>query len=454
MKNIIVFLLISFSTPVLCQDGQLDPTFNPNINLNNSVKAIAEQNDNKILIGGWFGTNSNNVKRLNEDGTTDTGFNAGTNFQNVFDIFVQNDNKIVVVGQYPSYIIRLNEDGSLDTTFNFPGASIGGWINKVEVLNDGKIIIAGIFDQIDNIPMEAVARLNPNGSLDTSFNMNLPPVTGIRAMDVQPDGKIIIAGQNDETGNQYRIFRRYLPDGTLDTSFNGDEEHYIYDIETHQDGKIMISGPFNDYNNITRYSVARVNNDGTLDLTFDSYNIPHNGTTHTIFDVAILDDGKYFINGSFSIYNDVTSNYIAKINHDGTVDTSFNTGTGPNDFVWETYVQQDGKILIGGNFTTYNGNSINRIARLSNSLLSTPANFLTNSITIYPNPARDVVNIKLNEPYKTGAILTIYSITGQLLKSKEITEDNTIDLGFLTSGMYLLHIKNGTRSFTSKIVKQ
>lgn len=452
MKNFIAFLLLFISTPVLCQDGQLDPSFNPNINLNNSVLSIAEQNDNKILIGGWFGTNNNHIIRLNEDGTTDTSFDA--NFTTVLDIFVQNDNKIIVVGHSPSYIKRLNEDGSLDTTFNFPGATIDGHINKVEALNNGKIIIAGNFDHINNVPIEAVARLNPNGSLDNSFNLNLPPVTVVIAMDVHPDGKILIAGQNDETSNSYKIFKRYLPGGALDTSFNGDEETDIYDIETQEDGKIMISGPFDDYSNITRYNVARLNNDGALDSTFDSYNIPQNGTTYTIFDVAILDDGKYFVNGSFSIYDDVSSNFIAKINHNGTIDTSFNIGTGPNDLVRETYVQQDGKILIGGDFTTYNGNSINRIARLGNSVLSTNTSTLTHGITIYPNPVKDKVNIKLNDPSEMGAIVAIYTLTGQLLKSEEITESKTIDLNFLTSGMYLLHIKYGTRIFTSKIVKQ
>jgi uncharacterized delta-60 repeat protein len=454
MKNILGFFLSLVSTSVLCQDGQLDYSFNPYVNLNNSVISIAEQNDNKILIGGSFGSNNNNIKRLNVDGTTDTSFGAVINFPIVNDIFVQNNNKIVVVGRSPSYIKRLNENGSLDATFNFPGATINGWINKVVVLNNGKIIIAGIFNQIGNIPREAVARLNPNGSLDTSFNLNLPPVTGIRAMDVQPDGKILIAGQNDETSNQYRIFRRYLQNGTLDTSFNGDEEHYIYDIKTQQDGKIMISGPFDDYSNIIRYNVARLNNDGTLDPTFDSYNIPQNGSIYTIFDIAILDDGKYIINGSFSTYDQVTSNYIAKINHDGTIDTSFNIGLGPNDFVYETYVQQDGKILIGGNFTTYNGNSINRIARLDNSLLSTDPYLLGDSITIYPNPTKDKVDIRLDNGLETESILTIYSSTGQLLKVEEFTNRKTIDLSFLTSGMYVFCIKNGTQINTYKILKQ
>jgi uncharacterized delta-60 repeat protein len=444
MKYLIILLLF-VSNLVLCQEGQLDASFNPNIN--NSVISIAVQNDNKILIG------SNVLIRLKEDGTIDTSFYIGTVSGSVNDIFVQADNKIVAVGNAPSYIKRLNEDGSLDTSFNFPGATINGWINKVEVLNNGKIIIAGIFDQIGSIPIEAIARLNSDGSLDTSFNLNLPPVSGIRAISIQPDGKILIAGQNDETTNQYRIFRRYLSNGALDTSFNGDEENYIYDIETQQDGKIMISGPFDEYNNTTRYNVARLNNDGTLDASFNSYNTPHNGTNYTIFDVTILNDGKYFINGSFSIYDSVTSNYIAKINHDGTIDTSFNIGAGPNNYVWETQVQQDGKILIGGDFTSYNGNSINHLARLDNNVLSTSQQSFIEGFTVYPNPAKDKVNIRLNNSLETAAVLTIYSLTGQLLKRKKLTDCKIIDISSLTKGTYILSLKSGAQIATSKIVK-
>ncbi len=160
----------------------------------------------------------------------------------------------------------------------------------------------------------------------------MPPVSSIRDLAVQADGKTIITGQNDES-NQYKLFRRFFPNGTFDPSFNGDESHYIYDIKIQEDGKIMISGPLQEYQNIARNGLVRLNIDGSLDTSFDSYNLPQNGTYSTIFDVTILNDGKYFINGAFNIYNDVSSNFIAKINSDGTIDSFFNIGSGPNDYV-------------------------------------------------------------------------------------------------------------------------
>lgn len=441
---------------MISQDGALDASFTPNISSTTFVRSIAQQEDNKILIGGNFNNGGANLIRLLEDGTTDASFNLTTSLFGVNDIAIQENGKVIVVGSSShNFIKRLNEDGSLDTSFNFPGSTENGWINKVHILENGKILIAGIFSNIGGNPREAVALLNTNGSLDTSFNLNLPPQTGIRAMDVQPDGKILIAGQNDETSTQFRIFKRYLQSGIIDTTFNGDEEYYIYDIETQQNGKIMIAGPFTEYMHTTRYGVARLHSSGALDDTFNSYNAPHNnGNNHTIFDVAIVGDGSYFINGSFTLYNQVATNYIAKVNSDGTIDANFDTGTGPDHFVNETYVQQDGKILIGGDFNTYNGIAINGIARLGNSLLTTLLTTFDNSITLYPNPFNDIITISSQHPLTEEATLTIYTMSGKLLKFEKVTPQNRLLVDGLSSGMYLLKIEDGLETHTIKIIKK
>ena len=448
MKKIIQLIFILKTFCVLSQDGSLDLEFIPNDILNSSVRAFMEQQDGKILIGSYNPA----IIRLNSDGTNDISFNSMVNFSGeVNDIAIQKDNKIIVVGSYPSYIKRFNMDGTADNTFNFLGGTLNGRINNVEILNNGKIIIAGVFDEINNTPIEAIAKLNSDGSLDTSFNLNLSPITSIRTMDIQPDGKIIIAGQNDESV-QYRIFSRYFEDGTFDTNFNEQETHYIYDIEVQEDGKIMICGTFSEYDNITQYNIARLNNNGTLDTSFTSYNLPQDGTNYTVFDVSIIEGEKYLINGSFSVYNDITSNYIAKINHDGTIDTSFDIGTGPNDFVWETYIQNDSKILIGGDFTSYNGISRNKIARLNNTTLSTNSHLFTNGISFYPNPVKKKINIKIGE-INIVAFAEIYTLIGQLLKTVNLNKDKIIDLSELTNGIYFVKITNGSQIFTSKIIK-
>jgi len=444
MKLFYFILLALNSISVLCQDGQLDPTFNPTINTDTYINAITTQDDNKILLGGGF----NSIIRLNEDGSTDTSFDASNSVNGIARfIVVQNDQKIIISGGSSYYINRLNEDGSLDTSFNFSGENSISVINKVVVLDNGKIMIAGRFDKINNNLIEAVARLNSDGSLDSTFNLNLPPITSLRDMVIQPDGKIIIIGQNDES-NQFKIFRRYLTDGTLDPTFNGDEEHYIYGVELQQDGKIMICGTFQEYNGITQYNVARLNNDGTLDTTFVSYNLPQNGSNYTIFDVSICNDGKYIINGGFSIYNDTPSNQIAKINSNGTIDNSFNIGTGPNNSVWETYIQEDEKILIGGIFTTYNGTSTNLIARLNNSILSINTNLIKGNFSFYPNPTQDVLFIESQEPIE---IVKIYSLQGQLIIEGS---SNRVDVSQLTTGLYFVQVSSNDKTSTKRFIKE
>lgn len=450
-KTAVVFVVFNCISS-LAQDGQLDLDFVPNISTNYTVLAIAQQNDNKILIGGTTG-DYNNITRLNEDGSVDNSFVPNVSFSAISSIAIQRDNKILVAGNSPTYLTRLNEDGSLDTTFNFTQMS-NGTITKVNVLPSGKIIIAGEFNQIENVLISGVARLYSDGSLDTEFDLELPPSIYIRTLEVQPDEKIIIAGQYDLFGTQYRVFRRYLSNGFLDTSFNGDESYYIYDIEYQNDGKIMITGPFTEYFGVTRYNVARVNSDGSLDVTFNSYNLPQNGTTYTIFDVSVLDDGKYILNGSFSIYNNEYSRYLVKTNQDGSIDSSFDIGLGPNDFIWETLIQHDGKVLIGGVFLSYDGTPRNSFARLINNPLSVQEYELKDNVKIYPTLVDDIFSVEVDGFNQDDTILIIYSLDGRLVLKKKFSINTSINIKNFNKGVYMLKIASKNQSLTTKIIKK
>src|SRR5690606_23226913 len=116
--------------------------------------------------------------------------------------------------------------------------------STLKLMDDNKIMVAGIFDDINGVPIQSLAKLNSDGSVDTSFDINLPPVTFLWDFVIQTDGKIIISAGNDE-GEQYLLFRRYNPDGTLDSTFLADDPltgDYIYDIELDKNDKILISG--------------------------------------------------------------------------------------------------------------------------------------------------------------------------------------------------------------------
>src|SRR5690606_28104299 len=121
------------------------------------------------------------------------------------------------------------------------------------------------------------------------------------------------------------------------------------------DGKIVIGGNFTTYNGAGRNRIARLNADSSMDTSFD----PGLGANFIVYSTAIQTDGKILIGGNFTTYNGTFMNRITRLNTDGSLDTSFNSGY-PNSTVSTIAIQNDGKIIIGGNFTTYNGTGINR----------------------------------------------------------------------------------------------
>jgi len=152
-------------------------------------------------------------------------------------------------------------------------------------------------------------------------------------------------------------------DGSLDTTFNigtgfGSQ---VESLKLQADGKVIAAGGFTTYNSTARNRIARLNADGSLDTTFNI----GTGANLTINTIAIQPDGKVLIGGFFTTYNSTARNRIARLNADGSLDTTFNIGTGANGSVFDVSIQTDGKVLIAGSFTTYNGVSANRIARLN-----------------------------------------------------------------------------------------
>ena len=356
--------------------GTLDTTFNPGAGANGSVYTTAIQSDGKIIIGGDFtsfnGTAINRIARLNTDGTLDTTFNIGTGANNIVrTITIQSDGKIMIGGQFTSYndttinrIARLNADGTLDTTFNTGTGVSNNTVATTAIQSDGKIIIGGYFTSYNGTARNNIARLNADGTLDTTFNPGTGTSSYVFSIAMQSDGKIIIGGSfSSYNGTLRNRIARLNADGTLDTTFNqgNSETDDIYTTAIQSDGKIMIGGFFTSFNGIDRDRIARLNADGTLDTTFN----PGAGANSSVETIAIQSDGKTIIGGGFSTYNGTARGKIARLNADGTLYGTFDLGTGANGTVHTTIIQTDGKIIIGGEFTSYNGTAINRIARLN-----------------------------------------------------------------------------------------
>jgi uncharacterized delta-60 repeat protein len=505
-------------------DGTRDTTFTTNIGtgFDDMVNAVALQSDGKIIVGGQFttfnGVTVNRIARLNTDGTLDTTFdtNTGTGFdERVLSLAVQADNKIVAGGYFTSFngttanlITRLNADGTLDTTFNTnTGTGTDDSVDVINIQSDGKIIIGGNFSVFNGTSSSRIARLNTDGTRDTTFTTNIG--TGfesslghfVKDIVIQSNGNIIIGGV-------FQTFNESVAPGVFGLNSDGSAiallngtNHEVYATASQSDGKIVLGGSFTTFDGITANKIARLNFDGTLDTAFttaigngfnsqvraiafqavDSDQKIVVGGGFSLFDVitcpsvarldsngnldrafltnigsgfnsqveklAVQSDQKIVVGGFFTSHDGVTSNRIARLNTDGTRDTTFTTniGTGFNNFVQALAVQADGKILVGGFFTTFNGVTVNRIARL-NTDGTLDTTFDTNTGTGFSSTVNSLAVQADGKIVVGGQFTTFNGVT--VNRIARLNADGTLDTTFDTN------TGNGTAGITRSIVLQ
>jgi uncharacterized delta-60 repeat protein len=380
----------------LDSDGTRDTSFSTNTGTaaNNYIYSIAVQSDGKIVIGGNFtafsGVGHNRIIRLNSDGSPPplNSFASGP----VSSIAIQSDGKILVGGEFKDWngvevnrIVRLNSDGTVDTAFSANiGTAANDYIYSIAVQSDGKILIGGWFTEWNGAPLNRIVRLNSDGTDDTTFSTNIGTAANsfIQSIAVQSDGKILIGGFfSSWNGVSHSRIVRLNSNGTRDTTFSTNigtaANDQIFSVAVQSDGKIVIGGWFPSWNGTTVQRIVRLNSDGTRDTAFTVNT--GTGFSDNVQSVAIQTDGKIVIVGQFGFFNGVTANFIVRLNSDGTRDTTFttNTGTGANNYIYSIAFQSNGKILVGGAFTTFNGVTVNRILRL-NSDGTRDAAFTTN----------------------------------------------------------------------------
>jgi uncharacterized delta-60 repeat protein len=349
--------------PAQAAAGDLDPSFGTGGKVitdfgpgSNSASAVATQLDGRVVAVGRTGSGDFGLARFLVDGSLDPSFGSagkvttdvGGAFDEAFAVMIQPDGKIVAAGgtapgggccQFA--LARYNPDGSLDPTFDTDGkvtTPFGGDARAFDVAiqADGKILAAGSkFDPFEN--GFALARYNPDGSLDPTFGTAGKALTSFGGMAdaahgvaVQPDGKIIAAGAGG-AANDFLV-ARYNPDGSLDatfgttgkviTDFGGlDRAH---DVDLQGDGKIVAAGVGGE-----KFAVARYRTDGSLDPSFDG-----DGKATTQFTgenieiaeaLAIQPEGRIVVAGSaFTSFD--RSYALARFNAEGSLDATFGTG--------------------------------------------------------------------------------------------------------------------------------
>lgn len=351
------------------------------------VSDIEQQSDNKIIFGGSFTTYNGSlvpeIMRTNQYGTLDTGFSATTINNNVTDLAIQNNGKILVGINSTIPVRRLNSDGSVDTGFT-TGQTNSTGVSGEEVIalqSDQKILFGSAFTGFTGDTtwtQYGIVRLNTGGTIDTSWNSGQTGLTwdntqgNISEILVQSDGKIMIGGDVIKQYNNTSInsLTRLNSDGTLDTGFTNYNFVTTYSprvkaIVKLASGKYVI-GAENigaAYSGVTVGILFGLNSDGSFDTAFPYNQLGSGG--NSVQDIIELSNGKILVGGEFTTYSGQSVSNVILLNTDGTLDTSFNTGTGFNGLVRTLYQIAAGTILVGGSFTTYNGSTVNSIVNLN-----------------------------------------------------------------------------------------
>jgi uncharacterized delta-60 repeat protein len=256
------------------------------------------------------------------------------------------------------------QPGALDLSYN-PQISCGA-VSLIELQSDGKLLVEG--PDCVSFSGPIIARLDTNGIIDSTFVTTFLTNGTAQAMALDANGRILIGGSFLSIAGQPRYgLARLLSDGTLDPNFApviGSGSNVLA-LAIQTDGRILLAGQFTNVNGVNRYGVARIQPDGSLDLSFDPGAGVGSSGSNEVYSITLLSSGKVLLSGAFTNFNSLQRNYIVRLNADGTVDSSFDPGPGADQVITTTTVQPDGKVLIGGEFALVDGQLRRHIARLN-----------------------------------------------------------------------------------------
>jgi uncharacterized delta-60 repeat protein len=331
----------------LLTNGDKDTSFNVGTGLiyydtSINTRDMVIDSSGSIYLGGsitsYNGVNKNYIIKINSNGSLDDSFTL-SDASLVYSILIQDDQKILLGGNL--FVSRVNNLGIIQNTFDF-GTGFNNDILSTILQPDGKILVGGNFTKYKLLPENGLIRLNTDGTKDNIFSTSYLNYCKVQAMILQPDGKIIVRGTFRYTNSSNFFFRMRLnADGSQDTTF---DFTYLPDFKgsaIQQDGKILI---------FWSNSIRRLSSNGSYDSTFNT----GTGFNYDINSIALQPDGKIIVVGAFTTFNGEPHQRIVRLLSNGSVDPSFNTGEGFNSSAKTIRLQPDGKIIVGGDYGSYN----------------------------------------------------------------------------------------------------
>jgi uncharacterized delta-60 repeat protein len=259
--------------------------------------------------------------------------------------------------------------GNVNTTFSAnAGTGFDGQVLDSVVQPDGKIVYGGYFGSYNGTPVGYIARVNTDGTLDTTFTTNTG--TGfddyVSSIALQSDGKIVCVGSMSMLNGSYvpSYIARLNADGTEDTAFTATIDYgfdnYTDCVALDNDENILI-GTSSGYLEFDDGTIHRVNGltklspTGSFIGSYPTNFVTHDGFDGTVYSIKVQPDGKIVVGGDFGNVNNYPYSYIVRFNADGTIDTAFSTNANAviDSTVYSTMLDSYGRVYVGGDFTGY-----------------------------------------------------------------------------------------------------
>lgn len=444
--------------------------------------------DNKLIsVSG-----NASISRYNLDGSLDTNFGvSGTRVVSTTSGYVISDlanlsdgSILVLLNGFPrSYIFKYSSNGTLDTTFGNSGSLelvIATYLNsfdQLKILSDDSILIGGLAATSSTSTRTiGIIKLDKNGSYDTSFSLDgkvtlsstLYSYNGCIGIDTDSTNNIYVGFQStmNNTSNHYGNIQKLSPNGNIISNFgnSGSASQFVNgdckDMKVFPNGKILIAAE-SITNGTNDVYLMVFNQSGILDTSIGNgtfrFDIDNNSNDY-IEKIKIVDNNTFYLTG-YIITGGITYGLILKLNSNFALDNNFNYSgifatsyfSNKNSTNYDLIIQKDKKLLLSGaGVGTANTSSsyIGLIRLVDSKLLSTNESTKVNNVSIYPNPASEVINIQSDKSL-LGKAYEIVDMTGKSIIRNKVS-DKEINVSSLTTGNYILKIDNESYKFIKK----
>lgn len=353
--------------------ASLDRTVVLPTSVNSNILAVEPLDDGSYIIGGQFtfvghangSTSSRYLAKLDANGALDTAFAKVVNGSNIRAIESDGNGKFLIGGRFTSLnadgtftnrtnIARLNSDGSVDTTFD-PGTGPNSDVYVIRPLSDGKILVAGNFSSFNGQASTGyIVRLNADGSVDNTF---VSQATGL-VQDIALVGNDYwLNGGSSYNGNSRNV--RIDSTGAVVSGFSYNGTMTADDVIPTADGGVILGADSYPY-------LEKVDTNGTRDTSFPNLANNSSGPNNRIYELAPLGTTRSVVAGQFTTYSGITARNIMVLDSTGVPEPDFQPGNGFNGGYPENIkVDAMGRIWCVGNFFEYKGEPVNRMAVLN-----------------------------------------------------------------------------------------